>query len=150
MLSKACEGPCLAYHGCAGWSVVNGRQLGRGGRGDDLRRTRVLGVQGRPEVVLYEEDGQYVARLVTVPLQVAGRSPKECFSDLREACRRYEARYGARWITDGRPPVLVRVDHRDDSELLLDGRIQMLAKRGKFWANGAEIAATVWAPHHRG
>lgn len=151
-LAKICEGPCLTYSGISGWSVVSVHSGSCFALKGDMRRARLLGVKGRPDVLLYLNQGQYVARLTAVALQVVGSSPQVCFVKLREACHLYERCYGTPWLVDDRPVVSTRQNREDPDDFAFRGKVESIASRGKFWENGAQISFA-WKMHeqkHRG
>jgi hypothetical protein len=138
-LLQACRGPCLTYFGESEWSVSPARTNDRPEPGVMARVLKLLGVDGRPKVMLFQDGERYVARLVAIPLQVRASSPKACFTLLRDACARYERRFGARWATSDER----RAEGPIPSDLpeikLFKALARSIGDDGRFWESGVDV-----------
>lgn len=128
---------CLVYESTGGWSVKVASDVGT--TTGDVKQVNLLGVAGRPRVVIYRGLHTFVARLVAIPIEVRGHSPRDCFDKLRGACRAYTNTYGTAWQA-GRcktetlePTIQVR------EELFRYG-VRAFANRGQFWRAGPSVA----------
>lgn len=113
---QACRGPCLTCSERDGWHVVNDLAP----ETSDIRLLRLRHV-GRPEKFwLFERSGQFIARLISGPVQAVAASPRAAIDGLRAAVKHYQTRY---------PDALVKSQERPTPQDTISEEIRQRAIR---------------------
>lgn len=133
----SCKGACLTWTDAIGWHVIDAVMPAD----SDIRRQRLLGLPNqRPRFWLYRAlDGQYVARLQGVRLQVVADSPRAAIASLRRQVSAYRRIYPADAAERSSGPA-TRVALSETSEMLkYQYRVACVRCERGFWRGAGEL-----------